>query len=126
MADEYESISDYIIVILKLRYKMSKNSVVFSEEDKNFILHLHAMVSDYVKDISIAVRDEDLNILNKAMTESKIINRKVKQYRSIHLSKLGTKHNSPVMSLIFMDMLSAYRQIKDHAFNIAEVVAGEK
>jgi Na+/phosphate symporter len=29
-------------------------------------------------------------------------------------------------SLIYMDMLSSYRRIKDHSLNIAEVVAGEK
>jgi Na+/phosphate symporter len=30
------------------------------------------------------------------------------------------------MSLIYTDMLTAYRRIKDHAFNIAEVLIGEK
>ena len=126
MADEYESISDYFIVILKLRYKMDKNGVHFSKEDKELILELHKLSTDYIISIGNSVREENPNILTKAMADGKIINRKVKQYRSTHLNKLGTKHNSPVMSLIFMDMLSAYRQIKDHAFNIAEVVAGEK
>jgi len=126
MADEYESISDYIIVILKLRHKMDKNSVSFSKEDKEFISDLHRLVTDYVAMISKGVRDEDESVLAKAMTDGKIINRKIKHHRAKHLNKLGTKHNSPVMSLIFTDMLSAYRKIKEHAFNIAEVVAGEK
>ena len=126
MADEYESISDYIVVILKLRYKMDKNSVEFSKQDKDIILDLHKFVSDYVVNISNSVREDNQQILNKAMIDGKIISRKIKQYRSTHLNKLGTKHNSPIMSLIFTDMLSAYRQIRDHAFNIAEVVAGEK
>ncbi len=126
MADEYESISDYLVVILKLRQKMDQNGVKLSKEDKGFILDLHVVVTDYVAKISNSVRDETAYILDKAMIDGKIINRKIKQFRSMHLNKLGTKNHSPVLSLIFTDMLSAYRHIKDHAFNIAEVVAGEK
>ncbi len=126
LADEYESISDYIIVILKLRYKMDKNSVQFSDQDKKYIMDLHTVVTGYVNAISTAVRNEDPLILDKAMSDGKIINRKVKQYRSTHLNKLGKENYSPVMSLIFTDILSAYRHIKAHAFNVAEVVAGEK
>jgi Na+/phosphate symporter len=33
---------------------------------------------------------------------------------------------SPLKSLICMDMLNSYRRIKNHTFNIAEVLAGEK
>lgn len=126
MADEYESISDYLVVILKLRRKMDKNSVQFSKEDKEYILELHGVVTNYVVNIGNSVREEDAYNLDKAMIDGKNINRKVKQFRSTHLNKLGTKQYSPEMSLIYTDILSAYRHIRDHAFNIAEVVAGEK
>jgi Na+/phosphate symporter len=33
---------------------------------------------------------------------------------------------SPLFSLVYMDMLNFYRRMKDHALNIAEVLAGEK
>ena len=89
-------------------------------------MDLHTVVTGYVNAISTAVRNEDPLILDKAMSDGKIINRKVKQYRSTHLNKLGKENYSPVMSLIFTDILSAYRHIKAHAFNVAEVVAGEK
>ncbi|MCF7827270.1 MAG: Na/Pi cotransporter family protein [Candidatus Marinimicrobia bacterium] len=126
MVDEFESISDYLVVILKLRQRMDHNGEQFSEEDKKFILDLHTIVTDYVINIGKSVHDEDAYILDKVMIDGKIINRKIKQFRSIHLNKLGTEHYSPVTSLIFTDILSAYRHIKDHAFNIAEVIAGEK
>lgn len=126
MVDEFESISDYLVVIIKLRQRMDQDGEEFSEEDKNFILDLHTVVSEYVINIGKSVRDKDAYVLDKVMIDGKIINRKIKQFRSIHLNKLGTKHYSPVTSLIFTDILSAYRHIKDHAFNIAEVIAGEK
>ena len=126
LADEYESISDYLIIIMELRFKMDKSRVRFSTEDKDLILDLHNLVTEYVTNISHSVREEDQNILDQAMSEGKIINRRVKQYRTMHLNNLGTEQYSPVMSLIYTDILAAYRHIKDHAFNIAEVVAGEK
>ena len=69
---------------------------------------------------------KDPKILTNAMSDGKIINQKIKQIRATHLGKLGTKHGSPLLSLFYTDMLSSYRRIKEHAFNIAEVVAGEK
>ncbi len=105
---------------------MDKNSVQFSKEDKEYILELHGVVTNYVVNIGNSVREEDAYNLDKAMIDGKNINRKVKQFRSTHLNKLGTKQYSPEMSLIYTDILSAYRHIRDHAFNIAEVVAGEK
>jgi Na+/phosphate symporter len=50
----------------------------------------------------------------------------VKHYRNSHLARLERKETAPLASLVFMDMLSAYRRIKDHGLNIAEVLAGEK
>ena len=50
----------------------------------------------------------------------------VKEIKSNHLTRLAKKQTTPLMSLVFMDMVSAYRRLKDHTLNIAEVLAGEK
>ena len=42
------------------------------------------------------------------------------------LERLAGGEISPLLSLVVPDMLSAYRRIKDHALNIAEVLSGEK
>ena len=67
MADEYESISDYVIVILKLRDRMEKNSIEFSKEDKEFILDLHEMLTDYFVIVSTSCRQNDQNILTLSL-----------------------------------------------------------
>ena len=90
LADEYESISDYLIVIMELRYKVNKNRVQFSDQDKASITELHKLVTDYVASTSLAVREADATIMEQAMSNGKIINRKVKQFRSAHLNNLGT------------------------------------
>ena len=55
-----------------------------------------------------------------------IITRLMKDIRYAHISQLEKKDASALNCLIVVDILQAYRKIKDHAFNIAEALAGEK
>ena len=50
----------------------------------------------------------------------------MKQARSSHLDRVSSQECTPLASLIFTDMLNAYRRVKDHGLNVAEIVAGEK
>ena len=124
IADEYESISDYAVTILKLNLKMRKAGLKMSEDGKKEILLLHDSVSEYVEMISSAVKERNLNIVSKATTQGDMVASQMKGYREKHLLRVGTESVSPFNSLIFTDMLTAYRKIKDHALNIAEALAG--
>lgn len=50
----------------------------------------------------------------------------MKLARKRHLQRLSNNEIAPLKSLIYMDILNHYRRMKDHAFNVAEVVADEK
>ena len=126
MADEYESISDYITSILKLNLKIRKSGLKISEQGMREIIDLHNIISDYVGLINEGVREDNAAILSKALTRGDAITHLVKEYRAEHLGRVEAGHTSPLKSLFFTDMLSAYRRIKDHSLNIAEALAGEK
>jgi phosphate:Na+ symporter len=126
MADEYESIGDYVTTILKLRLKMDDTGERFSDTGRREILELHDMVAEYIAMINRAVDAEDSDIFIKADVKGNDITRVMKDFRTSHLERVGTGTTTPLKSLIFTDMLNSYRRIKDHAFNIAEVLAGEK
>jgi len=126
MADEYESISDYIASILKLNLKMRNTGLEMGGQGKVEILDLHTHVADYVRFVNDAVRQEDTEIFDQSHAQAEEITRLMKDYRARHLARVETGAATPLKSLIFTDMLNDYRRIKDHALNIAEVVAGEK
>jgi len=126
MADEYESISDYITNILKLILKMRNTNQRMTEQGIKEILDLHTHVADYIQFVNQAVREEHKEILTSGLTQGKSITHLMKKYRSTHLDRVGTGYASPLSSLIYTDILNAYRRIKDHAFNIVEVLSGEK
>jgi phosphate:Na+ symporter len=83
-------------------------------------------VADYILFVNQAVREENKEILTSGVTHGKSITHLMKKYRSTHLDRVGTGHATPLSSLIYTDILNAYRRIKDHSFNIVEVLAGEK
>ncbi len=126
MADEYESIGDYLAAILKLHIKCEKEGLVLSQEEKQGLLDLHDRVAEYVKMINVGVKNERPEILSKANTQGDALTFTIKELRSKHLERVGQKATQPLLSLIYVDMLNAYRRVKDHALNIAEAVAGEK
>ncbi len=126
MSDEFESISDYVVTILKLRLKMRDTDQVLSPEALEEILQLHDMVTGYIRDVNLAVESENGAFLREAMTRGTEITATMKDCRSKHLARVGDGKATPLKSLIYTDMLTSYRRIKDHAFNIAEVLAGEK
>ncbi len=126
IADEYESVSDYITNILKLNIKMQKANLKLTEKEKPHIFALHDRISDYINFVSTSFENDDSSILAKANTMGDGITNYIKQLRARHLSEVGTEHTSALKSLIFCDVLTAYRRIKDHVLNIAETVVGEK
>jgi phosphate:Na+ symporter len=126
MADEYESLSDYLVNVLKGHVKLRDNQLDISEEGRKDLLELHNKVAEYIKMVNEAEQNENVDILGRAQTDSDSITHQMKAARRQHLIRLSEIKLSPLHSLVFTDMLNNYRRMKDHAYNIAEVVAGEK
>ena len=126
MADEFESISDYIATIVKLRLKMKDTDQALSPEATEELLELHDRVTRYITNVINAIESENHAFLSEAMTKGNAITKFMKDCRNKHLMRVGEGKATPLKSLIYTDMLTSYRRIKDHAFNISEVQAGEK
>ena len=126
MADEYESIGDYITTLLKLNLKMDKGDMEMLGETRKEIIELHDRVLQYLSMINTAVKEDNVRIVLKASTLGDGITHLIKEYRTNHLERVEAGDVSALKSLIITDMLNAYRRVKDHALNIAEVLAGEK
>ena len=126
MADEYESISDYIMNIMKLNIKLRKEELDISEIHREELLDMHDHVMKYILLINEAVDTGTAEVVSKARSHGEQITHLMKEYRKNHLERVGTEHTSPLESLTITDILNAYRRIKDHALNIAEVLSGDK
>ena len=126
MADEYETLSDYLVSLLKMHRKLAKHGVSLSAAGREHLLDLHDRVASYVRMINDAVEEWSPGDSAKAHAEGSFIDKLMKDYRFAHMNRIADEQSHPLSSLVFPDMLNAYRRMKDHALNIAEALAGEK
>ncbi|GMT42621.1 MAG: hypothetical protein IEMM0002_1032 [bacterium] len=126
MADEYESISDYIVRILKLYLRLRDANLTMPKEEKANIYKLHKKIFSYVEMVNDACESKKKDVLREAHPQSSAITNKIRLVRTQHLERLSDVRMDPLITMIFTDMINAYRRVKDHALNIAEAIAGEK
>ncbi len=123
IADEYESLSDYITNVLKgvkrVEYRIEESAL-------ETLLTLHNRVEAYIGKVNAHMKTESPDLMAWAATEGTAIGELMKEIRREHLIRLQKEEGSPFFSLAYTDMLNFYRRMKDHALNIAEVLAGEK
>lgn len=126
MADEYESISDYIANIMKLLLKLRDNSLGLGDNKRQELLELHGYVTEYFRYINDSIIYERKPETSYIYAEGKSITHNFRELRTKHLQRLEKKKVEPLMSVTYMNILNCYRRIRDHAVNVAEVVIGEK
>ncbi|MFP4163011.1 MAG: Na/Pi cotransporter family protein [Chitinispirillaceae bacterium] len=126
VADELETLSDYVTTILKLYLRIKNAEVEFPEEMRKDLISLHDYVSDYYDLIYEAYQVNNSAIISKANTQGDAITHHFRNLRGEHLKRLSKNRVDPMLSTVFPDMLNSYRRVKDHVVNIAEVIAGVK
>jgi len=80
----------------------------------------------FLQHVSAAVRDDSAvseQVQQDLHAEGKGITRLVKAARVSHLQRVESGEVTPLKSLVYTDMLSGYRKIKDHGLNIVETYA---
>ncbi len=126
MADEYETLSDYQTSVLKGWIKLRENDLEVSPEGLQDLQSLHQSVSKYVHKINQHMKNGSKINISEARREGDQITHRMKDIRKRHLQRLSEEKVTPFKSLIYLDLLNQYRRMKDHAVNVAEVIAGEK
>ncbi|MCA9040771.1 MAG: Na/Pi cotransporter family protein [Planctomycetaceae bacterium] len=126
MADELESVSDYIRSILKFHTKLIKQGHSYDEQHLNRLLKLHDEVSAFVDFIVDSYKAGQQEILSKSQTKSSVLKQNLKALRKEHLEHLTKEKVEPFMNVAYMSTLNSYTRVRDHLINVAEAIAGEK
>lgn len=126
IADEYESVSDYITTIMKFQRRLHKDGLAFTASQTEQLLKLHDMVADYVQVVDDALQQGNKEIAARLDTKGKHIRNEIKAMRGKHLEELSADGMAPSVGVAFMAALNSYVRVRDHSRNIAEAVAGEK
>ncbi len=120
IADEYESVSDYVSSILKARLRLEQHGLKLGEDEKERLLTLHARVADYVDLVTESFLNPQTRDFSRALSESDAIKHTAKEMRNAHLESLSTGRIDPIRSMAYSTMLNGYIKVRAHAKNIAE------
>ena len=126
VADELESVSDYISAVVKSSLTMKEKNLKLTEAQLSDLLKLHKGVSDYSIMICNAIKLGQPDVISKARSEGDTITRQAKVIRQNYLESLAENRVDPHLTIAYTATLNSYRKIKDHLLNIAEALAGEK
>ncbi|MBP89920.1 MAG: sodium:phosphate symporter [Planctomycetaceae bacterium] len=126
IADEYESVSDYIADLDTFDRKLRRDGHRFTTAQLKSLAELNQHVSEYVAAINEAFVQNNANVLTKTETLTKRLRNEIKMLRRRHLEELSTGAIAPEVSVAWLATLNAYARVRDHSHNIAETISGEK
>ena len=126
IADEYESISDYIVNLDRFDRKLRRDGHRFTPEQRASLRDLNEHVGEYLSAVNEALTQDNANVLTKTDGMSKRIRKEIKMLRRKLLDDLSTGEIPPLVSVAYLATLNAYARVRDHSHNIAEVISGEK
>ncbi len=126
MADEYESVSDYLANLEKFDRKLREAELRFTTEQRNNLLELHELLEQQLETVNDSLKHHNTEVITKLETISKRVRDLLKALRRKHLDDLLSGDSRPEVSVAYLGALNAYARVRDHARNIAEVISGEK
>ncbi len=126
IADEYESISDYIVNLDRFDRKLRRDGHRFTEQQRSDLSELHIHITEYLTAVSEALSQSNENVLTKTSPASKRIRVEIKLLRRKHLDDLSSGTIPPLVSVATLATLNAYARVRDHADNVAEAISGDK
>ena len=126
VADEFESISDYIYDLDKFDRKLRKTGNRFTEQQLEALSFLQNQTNEYLQSINEGLVQANRNTITQTESIAERIREQIKSARKQHLEELSDGAIAPVVSVAFLASLNAFSRVRDHAYNVAETISGEK
>jgi phosphate:Na+ symporter len=126
LADEFESVSDYVSNILKLYLRLRESDVPFTGPQQDELLGLHDLIAGYYDGVHAGLEDPSADYLFEIRRRSRDITNEIRELRGRHWNRLSGETVAPLVSTSYMDIANSYRRMKDHLLNIGEAAVGGK
>ena len=126
MADEYESVSDYLANLEKFDRKLREAELRFTPEQRDGLLELHELLEQHLEVVNDSLKQRNAEVISKLETTGMRVRDLLKSLRRKHLDDLSSGEIQPQVSVAYLAALNAYARVRDHVRNIAEVISGDK
>ena len=123
---DLERIGDHAEALLNLNDYLQRKNVQFSEAALEELAEIYLKTSEFVKDALESVENNDLEQAQALIKRHEDINNMERVLRKTHIKRLNNGECSPQAGVNFIDIISHYTRVSDHAMNLAEKVLAEQ
>ena len=123
---DLERIGDHAEALLNLNDYLQRKNVQFSNSALEELEEIYRQTSDFVKDALESVENNDLEKAQALIERHEAINKMERVLRKTHIKRLNNGECSTQAGVNFIDIISHYTRVSDHAMNLAEKVLAEQ
>ena len=123
---DLERIGDHAEALLNLNDYLQRKNVQFSEAALEELAEIYLKTSDFVKDALESVENNDLEKAQALIERHEDINNMERVLRKTHIKRLNNGECSTQAGVNFIDIISHYTRVSDHAMNLSEKVLAEQ
>ena len=123
---DLERIGDHAEALLNLNDYLQRKNVQFSEAALEELAEIYLKTSEFVKDALESVENNDLEQAQALIKRHEDINNMERVLRKTHIKRLNNGECSTQAGVNFIDIISHYTRVSDHAMNLAEKVIAEQ
>lgn len=126
MAHDFEKIGDHCEAILRFLQRKYDKKLSFSEDGKEQVHAIATLVERALQLLEKYVTDYDANFIKEALELEQQIDQMRGELRDAHIARIVEGRCDANTGLIFIDMLTSFERIGDHAFNIAQYISHQR
>ena len=123
---DLERIGDHAEALINLNDYLQRKNVQFSEAALDELAEIYLKTSEFVKDALESVENNDLEKAQALIERHEDINKMERILRKTHIKRLNNGECSTQAGVNFIDIISHYTRVSDHAMNLAEKVLAEQ
>ena len=123
---DLERIGDHAEGLLNLTDYLQRKDVHFSEAALEELADIYRKTTEFIKDALDSVENNDIEKAQSLIERHKEINNMERVLRKTHIKRLNKGECSTQAGVNFIDIISHYTRVSDHAMNLAEKVIAEQ
>ena len=123
---DLERIGDHAEGLINLTDYLQRKNVQFSEAALEELAQIYHATTEFIKDALESVENNDIEKAQSLIERHKEINNMERVLRKTHIKRLNNGECSPQAGVNFIDIISHYTRVSDHAMNLAEKVLAEQ
>ena len=123
---DLERIGDHAEALININDYLQRKNVQFSNSALEELEDIYRQTSDFVKDALESVENNDLEKAQSLIERHEAINKMERVLRKTHIKRLNNGECSTQAGVNFIDIISHYTRVSDHAMNLAEKVLAEQ